>query len=380
MSTDGYGLAKNVEDMLVAELKEILLQNNLSTVGKKLELVSRLKDHLNDQQPDLKRKADDSGDENGEANKKQKTESSEHEEKEEDENNNDNNNEEEIEEVEYQEVGVQGEYQENQEYHQGNEDNEEVVVEEVGAGRELYPEEKEEQEEKERNEESQSQDGNDSKEPATSGLNKIPTLSLNNNRPGQNNQGYARLPPLRDQIKVALDEKNFEELDKLTKIVLSQNDQLNKKLTRTLQGNDELVRNFQAQGAAFARDKMILHQIIRERDEALRRLGGIPTPIRPGGPNLPPMARPPIKSAMPVPQPQPIRALPPSGQRYGQVPPVPRPTSNYPLAPQSSQQQQYASRPAYSANSYQQQQQQPSHQQYQGSYQQNQSSYQRKSY
>jgi hypothetical protein len=245
MSTDGYGLAKNVEDMLVAELKDILQQHNLSTIGKKLELVSRLKDHLNDQQP-LKRKIDESGDENGEANKKQKTESSEHEVQEEEEeivvednvedhNNEDHNNEDHIneEEVEYQEVGIQGEYQENQEYQQGNEDNEEVVVEEVGAGRELYPEEKEEQEEKERNEESQSQDGNDSKEPA-SGLNKIPTLSVNNNRPGQNNQNYTRLPPLRDQIKVALDEKNIEELDKLTKIVLSQNDQLNKKINAYL--------------------------------------------------------------------------------------------------------------------------------------------------
>jgi hypothetical protein len=90
-----------------------------------------------------------------------------------------------------------------------------------------------------------------------------------------------------------------------------------------------------------------------------------------------------MKSTMPMPQPQPIRAMPPTGQRYGQVPPVPRPSSNYslPLAPQSTQQQQYANRPAYNANSYQQQlqqQQQPS--QYQGSYQQNQSSYQRKSY
>jgi hypothetical protein len=72
MSTDGYGLEKNVEDMLVAELKDILSKNNLSTTGKKLELVSRLKDHLNDQQQPLKRKADDSADENEEANKKQK--------------------------------------------------------------------------------------------------------------------------------------------------------------------------------------------------------------------------------------------------------------------------------------------------------------------
>jgi len=376
MSTDGYGLAKNVEDMLVAELKDILLQNNLSTVGKKLELVSRLKDHLNDQQP-LKRKADDN-DENGEeSNKKQKTESSAEHEEEKEEIEVENNEE----EVEYQEVGIQGEYQENHEYQHGNEDNEEVVVEEVGAGRELYPEEKEEQEEKERNEErndetSQSQDGNDSKE-STSGLNKIPTLSLNNNRPNQNNQGYARLPPLRDQIKVALDDKNFEELDKLTKILLSQNDQLNKKLSRTLQGNDELLRNFQAQGAAFTREKIILHQIIRERDEALRRMGGMPTPIRPGGPTGPPMSRPPMKSTMPIPQPQPIRAIPPTGQRYGQMPPVPRPSSNYtqlPLAPQQQQQSNY--RPAYSANSYQQQQ--PSHQQqYQSSHQAS-SSYQRK--
>jgi hypothetical protein len=303
-----------------------------------------------------------------------------------------NNNQEE--EVEYQEVGIQGEYQENQEYQQGNEDNEEVVVEEVGAGRELYPEEKEEQEEKERNEESQSQDGNDSKETGA-GLNKIPTLSLNDTR-----APFTRLPPLRDQIKVALEEKNFEELDKLTKILLSQNDMMSKKLTRALQVNDELGRSIQAQGAAFGREKFMLlamrDEAIRraggipnprggpggppiQRDEALRRAGGIPNPR--GGPGGPPLSRPPMKPAMPIPQPQPVRSIPPTGQRYGQMPPVPRPPANsytqLPLAPQTG----YSSRPGYSSSSYQQ----PSHQPYgQTSHHQSQShsqSYQqRKSY
>jgi len=365
MSTDGYGLEKNIEDMLVAELKEILARNNLSTVGKKLELVTRLKDHLNDHQP-LKRKSEDN-DENGEANKKQKTESSENEEIKDVETNDINQEEE---EVEYQEVGIQGEYQENQEYQQeneeGNEDNEEVVVEEVGAGRELYPEEKEEQEEKERNEESQSQEGNDSKEPATA-LNKIPTLSLNDNRPNHPNQ---RLPPLRDQIKVALDDKNFEELDKLTKILLSQNDMLNKKLARSLQVNDDLNRNIQAQSAAFGREKYML--LASMRGGAMPNLGR-------GGLGPAPMPRPPMRQpAMPIPQPQPIRAIPPTGQRYGQVPPLPRPPTNsyaLPLAPQQ-QQSGYSGRPAYSS-SYQQ----PQQQQYQSNHHQNQSSYQqRKSY
>jgi hypothetical protein len=380
MSTDGYGFEKNVEDMLVAELKEILIQNHLPTVGKKQELVSRLKDHLNDQP--LKRKADESDDNvDGEsANKKQKTESDHEEIKESEEV--ENNNEEEIEEVEYQEVGIQGEYQENQEeYHQGNEDNEEVVVEEVGAGRELYPEEKEEQEEKERNEESQSQERNDSKEPAI-GLNKIPTLSVNNNR---NNQGFIRpsLPPLRDQIKVALEEKNIEELDKLTKILLSQNDQMKQKLNRTQSMNDDIVRNFQLQGAAFAREKYMLQSIIRERDEVIRgRVAGGPIPLRPG-PNGPPMARPPMKSAMPIPQPQqPGRIIPPTGQRYGQMPPVPRPptSAGYAQPPLAQQQSAYSNtRPGYTNSSYQQQPSQyQSHSSHQQTYSQGQSYQQRK--
>jgi hypothetical protein len=359
MSTDGYGFEKNVEDMLVAELKEALAARSLSTIGKKLELVSRLKDHLNEeQQPGLKRKANEVTDEEetDESNKKQKTES-DHEEiqTEGGEDNNDG-------EVEYQEVGVEGEYQANQEYQEEHEQeqhenvegqeqiegDEEVEVEEVGAGRELYPEEKEEQEEKERNEESQSQDGNDSKD-SLPGQNKIPTLAIN--EPNQ----FIRQPSLRDQVKVALDDKNIEELDKLTKVLLSQNEQSKIKLMRLQRTVEDYARTMQAQAANFNREKFMFTQIARERDELRMRLGARPAPTAP-------MARPPpLKSAMP-PQ-QPLRAMPPTGQRYGQVPPLPRPpTTGYAQqTPMIAQQQAYA-RPGY-ASGYQQQQ--PTHQQYQ---------------
>lgn len=78
MSTDGYGFDKNVDDMRIADLKDVLSQRGLSTVGKKADLVARLIEHVEEERS-LKRKAegDDIGAEDESANKKQKTGESE---------------------------------------------------------------------------------------------------------------------------------------------------------------------------------------------------------------------------------------------------------------------------------------------------------------
>jgi hypothetical protein len=392
MSSDGYGLDKNIEDMLVAELKEILSEQGLSTVGKKLELVSRLKDHLNENP--LKRKAEDAevdvegSEDNEESHKKQKLE---HEETQgEGEENNEGEGEgegegeteqgegEEIETIEYQEEGVQGEYQDNEQGNEGQEQfegksDEEVEVEEVGAGRELYPEEKEEeQEEKERNEESQSQDGNDSaaKDASGNGLSKIPTLPVD----GPNK--YVRQPSLRDQVKVAMGDKNLEELDKLTQILLSQNEQSKVKIIRLQRQNEDFSRTMQIQAANFGREKFFLQQIARERDELKMRLSG----VRPG--QSAPMARPPQgfpinKNVVAVPQP--ARVIPPTGQRYGQLPPISRPPPTTGYAQQTQQQSvnpsaNYSRGPAYTSSYHNQQQSTGAHHQQQQQYQNHQQS------
>jgi len=143
-----------------------------------------------------------------------------------------------------------------------------------------------------------------------------------------------------------LEAKNFEEIEKLTKILLNQNDQLKQKLTRIQRQNDEFVRNIQAQVISFNREKFqresLLQQLARERDELRTVIGRAATQARtvPLPLNQPRLSGSGGSQGMPK-SVIPLRATLQSGQRF----PAPQPRSMMP--PPLSQTSYPKSQPVY---------------------------------
>jgi len=140
-------------------------------------------------------------------------------------------------------------------------ENEEPQIVEVGADREHYPEERE-KEEKERDK-SETESKESVEKEHTPKLPAVPEVQ--GGRPG------ARYPPLKDQIRVALESKDIDEIDKLVKVLLTQHEQLRIRFTRLQRQNEEFTRQIQGQMVNFNREKYhresLLQQLARERDE-----------------------------------------------------------------------------------------------------------------
>jgi hypothetical protein len=223
---------------------------------------------------------------------------------------------------------------------EGDFDNDEALEEiEIGADRELYPEEKEENDEDEKNR----TDSNESKAPRHTNNGKT-ALSQGNSdaaASGQATTGENKEPQrvqprlnLKESLRIAMEEKNMEEIEKFTKILLMQQDQMRLKATRLQRQNEDLVRQISTQHVAYNRDRMqrdmILQQLGRERDELrimVGRLqqGGGPPP-QPRGVNSGPGSRAPT----PNPSPRSVPTLPNAQRGYPGPSPQQSPQSRGP--------------------------------------------------
>lgn len=83
--------------------------------------------------------------------------------------------------------------------------------------------------------------------------------------------GLTKVDPVREKLRVALETKNFDEVDSVMKMILDDNDKLKLKATRLQRSHDDLVRQMQITSQAVNRERAhrdaVIQQITLEREQ-----------------------------------------------------------------------------------------------------------------